>query len=239
MDPVAAADHQRHAGRSRKAERASSRSAHLVECLQHRRGALRLGQAQRRARARSATAAGWSAWAWRRRSATTCTMKSGARVAARQEGRRHRRDRHDRHRHRQLHDHRADRGRDDGRADRTRSSCCSAISSFPVSSGSGGQWGGNSSTAGVYAACMKLREAVAQKLGFNSADVVFEDGKVRVGQPQRLAGRSRRRRRARRPRTRSSSATSTKTYAAVDLRRAFRRGRRRRGTPARSASAGC
>ncbi len=54
-------------------------------------------------------------------------------------------------------------------------------SSFPVSAGSGGQWGGNSSTAGVYAACMKLREAVAQKLGFNSADVEFSDGKVRSG----------------------------------------------------------
>ncbi|MGR6329912.1 aldehyde oxidoreductase molybdenum-binding subunit PaoC [Sphingomonas sp. XXL09] len=54
-------------------------------------------------------------------------------------------------------------------------------SSFPVSSGSGGQWGGNSSTAGVYAACMKLRDTVAQKLGFNSADVTFEDGKVRAG----------------------------------------------------------
>ena len=38
-------------------------------------------------------------------------------------------------------------------------------SSFPVSCGSGGQWGGNSATAGVYAACMKLREAVAQKAG--------------------------------------------------------------------------
>ena len=46
-------------------------------------------------------------------------------------------------------------------------------SAFPVSSGSGGQWGGNSSTAGVYAACVKLREAVAQKLGFNSAEAVF------------------------------------------------------------------
>ncbi len=54
-------------------------------------------------------------------------------------------------------------------------------SSFPASSGSGGQWGGNSSTAGVYAACMKLREAVAAKLGFNSADAVFEGGKVRSG----------------------------------------------------------
>ena len=54
-------------------------------------------------------------------------------------------------------------------------------SSFPVSAGSGGQWGGNSSTAGVYAACVKLREAVAQKLGFNSADVTFADGMVRSG----------------------------------------------------------
>jgi xanthine dehydrogenase YagR molybdenum-binding subunit len=54
-------------------------------------------------------------------------------------------------------------------------------SDFPVGAGSGGQWGANSSTAGVYAACMKLREAVAQKLGFNSADVEFSDGKVRAG----------------------------------------------------------
>jgi xanthine dehydrogenase YagR molybdenum-binding subunit len=54
-------------------------------------------------------------------------------------------------------------------------------SSFPVSAGSGGQWGGNNSTAGVYAACMKLREAVAQKLGFNSADAQFSDGQVRAG----------------------------------------------------------
>ncbi len=54
-------------------------------------------------------------------------------------------------------------------------------SSFPAAAGSGGQWGANSSTAGVYAACMKLREAVALKLGFNSADVEFADGKVRAG----------------------------------------------------------
>jgi xanthine dehydrogenase YagR molybdenum-binding subunit len=54
-------------------------------------------------------------------------------------------------------------------------------SSFPVSSGSGGQWGGNCSTAGVYAACMKLREAVAQKLGFNTADARFEDGHIQIG----------------------------------------------------------
>jgi xanthine dehydrogenase YagR molybdenum-binding subunit len=54
-------------------------------------------------------------------------------------------------------------------------------STFPVSSGSGGQWGGNSSTAGVYAACVKLREAVIQKLGFNSAETTFADGQVRSG----------------------------------------------------------
>ena len=54
-------------------------------------------------------------------------------------------------------------------------------STFPVSSGSGGQWGGNSSTAGVYAACVKLREEVARKLGFNSADAEFADGEVRAG----------------------------------------------------------
>jgi xanthine dehydrogenase YagR molybdenum-binding subunit len=54
-------------------------------------------------------------------------------------------------------------------------------STFPVSAGSGGQWGANNSTSGVYAACVKLREAVAQKLGFNSADAVFSDGEVRSG----------------------------------------------------------
>jgi xanthine dehydrogenase YagR molybdenum-binding subunit len=54
-------------------------------------------------------------------------------------------------------------------------------SAFPVSCGSGGQWGANSSTSGVYAACVKLREAVAQTLGVNSADAVFADGQVRSG----------------------------------------------------------
>jgi xanthine dehydrogenase YagR molybdenum-binding subunit len=52
---------------------------------------------------------------------------------------------------------------------------------FPTSCGSGGQWGGNNSTAGVYAACMKLRETVAQKAGLNAADAVFADGQVRAG----------------------------------------------------------
>jgi xanthine dehydrogenase YagR molybdenum-binding subunit len=54
-------------------------------------------------------------------------------------------------------------------------------SDFPVSAGSGGQWGANSSTAGVYAACVKLREAIGAKLGMASADIAFADGQVRAG----------------------------------------------------------
>ena len=56
-----------------------------------------------------------------------------------------------------------------------------ADSNFPVSSGSGGQFGAASSTSGVYAACIKLREAAAHRLGFNASDVVFADGKVTSG----------------------------------------------------------
>jgi xanthine dehydrogenase YagR molybdenum-binding subunit len=55
-------------------------------------------------------------------------------------------------------------------------------SAYPVSAGSGGQWGGNNSTSGVYAACMKLREAVASKLGFAAAEAEFSDGMVRAGE---------------------------------------------------------
>jgi len=51
-------------------------------------------------------------------------------------------------------------------------------SSFPVSAGSGGQWGANSSTAGVYAACEKLRALVVERLGFDAAGAVFADGMV-------------------------------------------------------------
>jgi xanthine dehydrogenase YagR molybdenum-binding subunit len=50
-----------------------------------------------------------------------------------------------------------------------------------VSCGSGGQWGGNNSTAGVYAACLKLRNDVAQKAGFDADDAVFADSQVRAG----------------------------------------------------------
>ncbi|HEX7863424.1 MAG TPA: aldehyde oxidoreductase molybdenum-binding subunit PaoC [Variovorax sp.] len=54
-------------------------------------------------------------------------------------------------------------------------------SRFPASAGSGGQWGANCSTAGVYAACTRLREAVAQRAGLDSASAVFADGMVRAG----------------------------------------------------------
>src|SRR3546814_5723000 len=46
---------------------------------------------------------------------------------------------------------------------------------------SGGSWGANSSTAGLYAACEQLRAQIAQKAGFNIADVEFADGQVRSG----------------------------------------------------------
>jgi xanthine dehydrogenase YagR molybdenum-binding subunit len=57
-------------------------------------------------------------------------------------------------------------------------------SRYPVSAGSGGQWGANSATAGVYAACVALRGKLAQQAGFNVEDVLFEDGVIRA------AGRS-------------------------------------------------
>jgi xanthine dehydrogenase YagR molybdenum-binding subunit len=54
-------------------------------------------------------------------------------------------------------------------------------SSFPETPGSGGQQGAPSVTAGVFAACMKLREEVAQRLGFNAANAEFIAGEVRSG----------------------------------------------------------
>ena len=54
-------------------------------------------------------------------------------------------------------------------------------SDFPVACGSGGQFGAANSTSGVYAACIKLREAVAHKLGFDAADCSFASDKMRAG----------------------------------------------------------
>ncbi len=54
-------------------------------------------------------------------------------------------------------------------------------SSFPVSCGSGGQWGANNATAGLYAACVKLRGLVTSKLGLDPAKAEFSGGRVRQG----------------------------------------------------------
>ena len=53
-------------------------------------------------------------------------------------------------------------------------------SAHPASSGSGGQWGAASSTAGVYAACLNLRRAIGEKLGFNGDDARFENGRIQA-----------------------------------------------------------
>ena len=63
-------------------------------------------------------------------------------------------------------------------------------SAFPVSSGSGGQFGANCSTSGVYAACVKLREAVVQRLGLGAGEALFADGQVRVGARTAPLGRA-------------------------------------------------
>ena len=54
-------------------------------------------------------------------------------------------------------------------------------SRFPEGAGSGGQFGAASSTAGVYAACMKLRDMIAQRLGMDAANAEFVGGRVRAG----------------------------------------------------------
>ena len=111
-------------------------------------------------------------------------------------------------------------------------------SNFPVSCGSGGQWGGNSATAGVYAACMKLREAVAQKAGLNAGDAVFANGQVRVGSRSvplgEVAGEQ-----GLVAEDSIEFGDLNKKFAAGDLRRALRRGRRRCRHAARRACGAC
>ncbi len=106
---------------------ACDRSRLLAAQLSNASGAERFGWNKRKPRpGRSATDAGWSAWASLPRSATTCSPsrpRGCGSTARHRDGR----DRHDRHRHRQLHDHRPDRRRDDGRAARQGRRCGSAI----------------------------------------------------------------------------------------------------------------
>ncbi|NVF14017.1 aldehyde oxidoreductase molybdenum-binding subunit PaoC [Vreelandella maris] len=53
-------------------------------------------------------------------------------------------------------------------------------SAYPTSSGSGGQFGATSTTAGVYAACVALQEQIAKRLNVDEAR--FENGRVVSGQ---------------------------------------------------------
>ncbi|GHF42945.1 xanthine dehydrogenase YagR molybdenum-binding subunit [Deinococcus metalli] len=54
-------------------------------------------------------------------------------------------------------------------------------SEFPPASGSGGSWGANSASAGVYAACDELRRVLARQAGYVPANAVFRNGKVWQG----------------------------------------------------------
>ena len=63
-----------------------------------------------------------------------------------------------------------------------------AESHYPQSCGSGGQFGGNSSTSGVYAACVLLRSKLAQQAGWDPVATTFENGKMSsAGQSKSLA----------------------------------------------------
>lgn len=53
-------------------------------------------------------------------------------------------------------------------------------SDHPAAAGSGGQWGAASSTAGVYAACVSLRQKIGEKLGFDGDKAEFGGGKIRA-----------------------------------------------------------
>ncbi len=54
-------------------------------------------------------------------------------------------------------------------------------SRYPVSAGSGGQWGAASSTAGVYAACVNLRRKIAEAVGMDGDAATFADGTIAQG----------------------------------------------------------
>ena len=78
------------------------------------RGGVRLVQARPASRGRCATAANWSAGAWRPASGKRCRCKTSARAVLTANGQRRDRERHRRYRHRHLHDHGADRRRHAG-----------------------------------------------------------------------------------------------------------------------------
>ncbi|MEC3909658.1 aldehyde oxidoreductase molybdenum-binding subunit PaoC [Sphingobium sp. CR2-8] len=61
-------------------------------------------------------------------------------------------------------------------------------SRFPASAGSGGQWGANSSTAGVYAAAVALRTKLAEKAGYPADKAQFDDGLVKFDNNSQTLG---------------------------------------------------
>ncbi len=61
-------------------------------------------------------------------------------------------------------------------------------SRFPQSAGSGGSWGANSASAGLFYACENLRAAIAARAGYNSSDTSFADGRISAnGNSRRIA----------------------------------------------------
>ena len=197
----------------------------LVECL--RIGAERFGWSKRNAAARQGAR---RALAGRHGRGRRLPQQPGDEVggarAPRRPRHRHGRDRHDRHRHRQLHDHRPDRGRDDGRAARQ-------------GRGAPGRFG--LPGVGRLGRAMgrqqldrrrlcRLHEAARGGARRSSASTpptrCSPTAQVALGQPQRAAGRGGGRERPRR-RGRHRVRRPRQEVPAVDLRRAFRRGRRR------------
>ncbi|MEK7456352.1 MAG: aldehyde oxidoreductase molybdenum-binding subunit PaoC [Pseudomonadota bacterium] len=66
-------------------------------------------------------------------------------------------------------------------------------SRFPVSCGSGGQWGANNATAGLFAACSKLRDEIVRRLALDPGLATFAEGHVSAGArriPLRAAART-------------------------------------------------
>ncbi|MFE1599826.1 aldehyde oxidoreductase molybdenum-binding subunit PaoC [Methylobacterium sp. ID0610] len=54
-------------------------------------------------------------------------------------------------------------------------------SAYPEAAGSGGQFGATNATSGLYCACLKLRDAVAARLGLDPARAAFAGGMVTDG----------------------------------------------------------
>ena len=74
-----------------------------------------------------------------------------------------------------------DRRRDDGRAARAGERAAGRLRLPRSHRARAASFGANNSTSGVYAACVKLREQVAAKLGLDPTTAAFADGRVSAG----------------------------------------------------------